>query len=371
MQEIQTFPMENTNVTEKKIILFSIGTEFHYLVAMSIIDNHFSGREFEFILLLHGNPLLKNKRLGNINFDSKHRIINVDYIVSDNKPNKQIKAIILGFKKQVIFHYISFMYHDAFSVYLSYYFSKQGINCSLAPDGMIAYVKWNGKNPRSRLINTLDSYKFFLLNNLFFPRIWITSWQFAANGYFKNIFSFLNAKPVLPSKKEITEFSFSFDQARVKELDAIFHVRYNPEISFKDSILIINTRNKGIEEYEKILIEKLLEINPDRIILYKKHPNYPIENLDFLNYLPNMVIFNDIFPVELLIARMHHSVIISSYSTSMLYLNNDCRYFWTYPILQNMGILKKPVTRTNPTTHIQVMSNFDALISEIEGYFNF
>ena len=98
--------------------------------------------------------------------------------------------------------------------------------------------------------------------------------------------------------------------------------------------------------------------------MFKKHPNQKSENL---THLPDCIFrIDQVFPVELLIANLKDSIVISSYSNSMLYHNSTCRYFWTYPIIVQTGELKKSIERFNPKKYIKVVQNFEELINDLK-----
>ncbi len=89
------------------------------------------------------------------------------------------------------------------------------------------------------------------------------------------------------------------------------------------------------------------------------------QNILHLQIVISVFRIDAVFPVELLIASLKDSIIISSYSTSMLYHNPNCHYFWTYPIVAKSGELKKDIERFNPKAYIKVVQNFEELENEL------
>ena len=162
--------------------------------------------------------------------------------------------------------------------------------------------------------------------------------------------------------KKIIEIDYTLSDESQSRLKNVFNIDFSGYPSDDNTILLIGHRHKT-EDYDKNIFNILNEVFPDYNIIYKKHPNQQED----INFDSDLKVFKstDIFPVELLIASMKGGVIISPYTTAMLYHNPECRYFWTYPILTKSNILKKPVERHNPKEYINVVSDFDELKSQL------
>lgn len=340
-----------------KKILIQVNTEFHYMVALSLIDKYYSGPEFDvhFIVFIH--PDIKS-RLSAIDLDNRYTYHHVKY----NHHSAEVFPDVLALKNFVennqIFHFISFLFHDPLFVYLTLYFKGKGTTTFLAPDGMGAYVKFQAKNLRSRLINTLKSYKFFKVHGFKFAKLWFTSWDFGQNGYYDYIYAYSSTLPYLKGKN-IIEVDYTFSPQSLESLKRTFNVNFDG-LPLDDAILLINERHKVVN-YEKKLIDTIRATKPGRPILFKKHPNQAPENIEYLKEYSEIIVLDKVFPVELLIASLSNSVLISSYSNSMLYHNSSCKYFWTYPIIEKSGELNKPIRRFNPKSYIRVVNNFEEL----------
>ncbi len=340
-------------------VLIHIATEFHYMVALSLVDKYYLGNEYEINFIIAVNPDSKS-RLSHIALDDKYNYHNVNY----NHHNETIFPDIIKLKQFIesnnFYHFVSFLYHDPLFVYLTYYFKNKNTTTFLAPDGMGAYVKFTSKNYRSRLINSLKSYKFFKLHGFKFNKLWFTSWDFGKNGYYDFIYAYSKELPNLPDKK-IIEVDYTLSFEKLESLKKTFSVDFSNYPELSKVVLVINDRH-NLPVYESMLLETISETMPGYKILFKKHPNQKLDNLTYLN---NSVFrIDEIFPVELLIACIKDGVIISSYSNSMLYHNPNCNYLWTYPIVANSGELKKDIDRFNPKEYINVLQNFE----EIKNY---
>lgn len=341
-----------------KKVLFQLGTEFHYMMALSLIDKYYSEDNYEIHFVIASVPNYKS-RLSDIQLDDKYKYHKVSYDHHEEKRFEDVVNLKQFIENNEFFHFISFFYHDPLFVYLTYYFKKKKTVTFLAPDGMGAYVKFTAKNYRSRLINTLKSYKFFKIHGFKFPKLWFTSWDFGKNGYYDYIYAYSKTLPNLSDKK-IIEVDYTLSGDKIESLKKTFSVDFANYPELSRVVLVINERHY-LPKYESQLLKVISESLSGYTILFKKHPNQKSENL---THLPDSIFrIDEIFPVELLIANLKDSIIISSYSNSMLYHNPSCHYFWTYPIITQTGELKKSIERFNPKKYIKVVQNFNELIS--------
>lgn len=344
-----------------KKILIQVNTEFHYMVALSLIDKYYSGPEFDVHFVVFVHPVFKS-RLSTVKLDERYTYHHAEYDHNVKKVFPDVLELMKFIKGNQFYHFISFLYSDPLFVYLTDYFKDKGTTTYLAPDGMGAYVKFQSKNYRSRLMNSLNSYKFFKLHGLKFSRLWFTSWDFGKNGYYDAIYAYSSTLPYLKGKK-ITEVDYTFSDQSLESLKKTFGVSFDG-LPLDNVVLLINERHKVVN-YEKKLIDTVRAQKPGTPILFKKHPNQAAANIEYLKEYPDVIVLDTVFPVELLIASLTNSVIISSYSNCMLYHNPGCKYFWTYPILEKSGEFSKPIERYNPKSYIKVLETFEQLKAEL------
>ncbi len=348
-----------------KKVLFQLGTEFHYMVALSLIDKYYSGNDYEIHFIIVSNPNNKS-RLSDIKLDEKYKYHKVSYNHNEEKRFQDVIDLKQFIESNDFHHFTSFLYHDPIFVYLTYYFKSKKTTTFLAPDGMGAYVKFTAKNYRSRLVNTLKSYKFFKIHGFKFPKFWFTSWDFGKNGYYDYIYAYSESLPNLP-KKNIIAVDYTFSKEQIESLMKTFELDFSNYPELSKVVLVINERHY-LPKYESQLLKVIAESLPGYTILFKKHPNQKIENLSYL--ADTVYRIDSVFPVEILIASLKGGIIISSYSNSMLYHNPNCKYFWTYPIVASSGELKKDIERFNPKTYIEVKQNFEELGNALKACAN-
>lgn len=348
-----------------KNVLFYIATEFHYLAALSMVDKFYPESEYKIHFLVQLNPHRPN-RLDNVKFIPKHEIIKLSFDHNRGDVYPDVLNAMKLIQQTKFEHFISFLFHDPMFVYLTYYFRKVGTKNFLAPDGMGAYVKFTKLTLRSRWVNTSNAYKFFKRHQLTFPKLWFTSWNFGENGYIDTIYAFSPELPYLRRNIEIKEVDYTLKPERIEQLKHVFSVDFN-NIPLENVVLLINERHNN-EAYETKLVEMVKANMPKFHIIFKKHPNQSAESLKFLEKYDGITVMDKVFPVELLIASLKDSFLISSYSNSMIYNNPTCRVFWMYPVLEKMGILRKPITRHNPKKHIKVIQSMEELGVEMSTF---
>ncbi|MEN9571747.1 MAG: hypothetical protein RL172_2978 [Bacteroidota bacterium] len=344
---------------EKRKVLIQVATEFHYMVALSLVEKFYSQQQFDIHFIITENPAIKS-RLAGLHFNNQFTYHRTSYNHHQNQVFPAVTQLVNFIKQNDFYHFVSFLYSDPLFVYLTAYFKSTNTKSYLAPDGMGAYVKFTSSNLRSRLYNTIYAYRFFFKHKLSFTRLWFTSWDFGANGWYDEIYAYSKTLPYISPAKKITEVDYTLSQQSVLEVRRLFNVDFSNIPSLENVVLIINEKQKTIQ-YEKQLIEMINAIMPGKQLLFKKHPNQPAENLSWLSAYKNVYIINEVFPAELLIASLKNAVIISSYSNSSMYHNTSCSYYWTYPIVTATGELSKPVKRFHPKNYIQVCNTLDEL----------
>lgn len=342
-----------------KKILIQVATEFHYFVALSIIEKYYSDAEYDIHFILSKNPASKS-RLESIKLNEAYTYHVISFSIDNNEVYDDVTGLLNFVKQNDFHHFVSFLFHHPLFIYFSYYFKNKKTATYLAPDGLAAYVKFTSSTIRSRIVYTIAVYKFFKRHNMKFNKLWLVNWNFGKNGDYDFVYAFSKSLPYLNTKKEVIEIDYTLSDKNLKALKETFSVDLSKYPTGKKTILIINDRHK-IGKYETQLIELLKETFPEYNVLYKKHPNQPENNLDYLSDYDNVYKIFEVFPVELLIASLEGGIIISSYTTSMLYNNPKCHYFWTYPIVVASNELKKPIKRHNPKDYITITESFEEL----------
>lgn len=346
-----------------RIVLFQVATEFHYLVANSLIEKYYSDNDIQVVFALCKTSG-RNTRLDGLNLEQGYKYFELDYDHNIQKYNAGVTDFKAFFQENKIFHFVSFLYHDPLFVYLTYYLKTKGTITFLAPDGMGAYHKFTTHNLRSRVLNSINSYKFFRKLGLKFPKLWLTSWDFGHNGYYDFIYAYSKELPYVAKSKKIIEIDYSFSEASLAKMKLVYGVDFEYLGDLKNILLLINYR-KNTPKYDSKLIELFAQRFPDFKIFVKTHPDQTASDLKHLDGINNLTILNKVFPIELLIASLKNSIIVSPFSNSLLYHNQSCLYFWTYPIVEKEGEFNKPGLRFNPKSYIKIVESYSDLLDSI------
>lgn len=339
-----------------KIVLFQVATEFHYLVANSLIEKYYSGNDIQ-IVFVFSQSSGKNTRLTGLNLQKEYKYFFLDYDHHKQVYNDEVIKFKEFFTTSKIHHFVSFLYHDPFFVYLTYYLKKGGTVSYLAADGMAAYFKFKSSNLRSRYLNSINSYKFYKKLGLKFPKFWFTNWNFGYNGYYDFIFAYSKSLPYIPASKKVIEIDYSFSADSLERLKYAFGVDFSDLGELKKVLLLINYR-KSTPKHDVNVISIFNKMFPDRKVIVKSHPDQSADDLKHFENLSNVTILQKVFPIELLIASLEQSVIVSPYSTSLLLYNKSCLYYWTHPVVIADGEMNKPGERFNPKSHINVLKSY-------------
>lgn len=349
-------------------VIFQIATEFHYMVSLSIIDKYFNEDDYNYYFIIKvDNERNRGGRLKNVRFRNSHKIIEICYSLEKNLFYPDVLKLIKLVNEKSFWEYIGFHVFDPLYIYLSYLLKKRGTRISLAPDGLGAYVKFGKVAIGSRLRLTFYAYRFFFNHHLYYPKFYFCNYRFGFNGKPDNLFSFSIENPFAKKCKSVSIIDININKDNINDLTQIFPIPELPLLETKNVILIIHAGYSDFDIFVNKLVEYIKYHEPDRLIIYKLHPNYIKESFDKFKGIKNFIFINKSFPVELLIYRLNDSIIISSHSTSMLYNNKKCTYYWAYPILEKLDIITHKIHIFNPTTHIKVINSFNEIILSSES----
>ena len=348
-------------------VIFQIATEFHYMVSLSIISKYYNEEDYKYYFIIRVDNEGNRGRLKNVIFKNNHNIIAIRYSLEKNQFYPDVLKLIDFVNEESFKDYIGFHAFDPLYIYLSYLLKKKGTRVSLAPDGLGAYVKYREMTIGSRTRLTYYAYRFFFIHHLYYPKLYFCNYRFGYNGKPDNLFSFSIKNPFAKKAVNVSKIEIRIDKDNIDDLTQSFPIPEIPPIETNNIILIIHAGYPEFDLFVKKLIEYIKAHEPDKFIIYKLHPNYIKESFNQFKGIKNFVFINKAFPVELLIYRLSNSIIISSHSTSMLYNNAKCTYYWAYPILENMNIITNKIQIFNPTSHIRIIHSFDEILLNRNG----
>jgi len=342
----------------KSNILIYLGTEFHYLVALSIIREFYPSEKYSVIYLVNGENGLPRGRLSNLIFEEEL------WVIEQTNLQETLKKI----KNKSFSQFISFLNHDPLTIYLDYYFKKRtDTKRSIAPDGSSIYTTYTPFILKSRIPLTLKMYKFFIKNGLWYPKLKFFHYESFKNTKPDFIFTFGGSVPTNNRKLEEKVVQYSISKESKKELLKVFNVNHEDlrSIPKEKVVLIIGQNYPKSELFEYKLIEEIRATNSSVQILYKKHPKQFDEKLGLFDKFENFRMISGAFPVEILISELRDSIILSAFSTSSFYKNKSCTFFWLYPLNSEYSTRNGKLKIYNPKNHINVIETFENLNEEL------
>lgn len=339
-----------------KSIVFMVNTEYHLLMAIGIINQYFRDN---YRLIIYRVSPIKGTRLNNVGFADT----NIEYyeILYDyTRPNPDLKIRlneIVNLNPDVFFFFLENKFWEN---YLLSKLKKQGAKIILGPDGMKAY---NDRIlPKGRVIkNYILGWKYCLEARILYPPF--VEKNYATSKYIDEVWVEYTSKYNNLTNKRVVEFSVSFDISTLQRLNKIFLVE---EAAFsllnKKAILFLDSSISSKEYYNKtVSILKFLQDKfPDRVLAIKLHQQSNNKAKVEYGCLKNVNFLESNYPAELYIANAKDCIVVSLISTSLLFYNHNCKYYWTYPLFENIvdysGI-------NNPTRHIKVISNVSEILA--------
>lgn len=347
---------------EKKNILILVRTEYQLLLAAQLIFAEFSDTNHYNIILIQHVWKGINRFKSAINSSAlpvKYIVIEVDY--KKSKCNKIMRQII---KELLTIHYYKFIYfmeQRALEYYFSDVLSRKGTIICLGQDGLKPYASVLHFDLHWRIIETYRIYAFLFSNKLFIKRFSLVSFKYA---YLKCTDELLLTHPEAYnnwSKKKLIKINFDNDLQKINKLKKLF-VFEKDQITLNDnSFFFVNQPNTNLFDYEIEFLNRIRNKFPEATIYIKIHPLTPKSQLILYNQISNCIIIDTSIPAELYISSLKNSIILSFWSTALLFHNKTCNYFWLYELILNEGIRYEKMCITNPTEHINIVKSFELI----------
>lgn len=335
-------------------VVFMVNTEYHLLMSLGIIRKYY--KKGHNIYIYRVSPI-NGTRLNRINLcdsDILYKEILYDY----SHPNYNLKEKInelIELKPEVFFFFLENKF------WMNYLFSKMhknGTKIILAPDGMKAY-----NDKKVAFVKVVKSYLLGLINS-FESRIFYLPFvekYYATSRYIDEIWVENSSKFKNRTNKKVFEFIIPYDESFIAELNKVFKINNDDfGIMNKKTILFLDSSFSS-ESYFNNTVNILKELQkkyPDRTLIIKLHQLSSCSAKQRYESISGAIFVESHYPAELYIANAKDSLVVSLISTSLLFYNPCCRYFWIYPMFKNIADYSKIL---NPTKHIKVANNISEL----------
>ncbi len=338
--------------------VFVLSTEYHFLLAMSIIDSHFADVQYDNVLVLKG------PRLASIDDTSlPNGISAIRLLFEDSQFRKRLKEEVFGSPIGNLF--VVHTYRAYESYVLSLASGKTRIH--LMQDGSLFYHTMEVSLFLNRIRETYMIYKnlwdkgILLKTVLYYPRhmhrsrfineLWMTDPELFVDPKTKLK---INQVKLFPYPESIERYGRCFDTAK------------GDFRGIEDCMIYLAPiiRNEADLPIEIEQIRKLKEKIGKKNLIIKLHPG--VKGKAQFNHLQEAfgdVVRQDYIPAELYIANSVRSCVVGSASTALFYNNPSCQNFALKRYYQRLGIYAawKNVALPAHVHQINELEDFDTI----------
>lgn len=331
-----------------------VNTEYHLLLSIGIIRQYYNSGYKLFVYRVSPSD---GTRLSNVCINYSH-IIYKQIIYDYCHPPKVLKNRL---NEIINLHPDKFFFFLENKFWMRYLFSKlhkNGTEIILGPDGMKAYNDFTV--PFSDIVKCfLKGCLYSIKSNIFyFPFI---EKCYATSNYIDEVWIENKDKYKNRTNKKVVEFRIPHDEAFVSELNKIFMVKSEEYLLMKEKTILFLDSSFSSEQYYDITINILKELQKkysDRKLIIKLHQSSSCKAKQKYESISGVYFVESKYPAELYIANAKDCVVISLISTSLLFYNPCCRYYWIYPMYNNIVNYAKI---SNPTKHIKITKSVSEL----------
>ena len=341
---------------QMKTIVYMVNTEYHLYVTIGIICKYYSENYNNIIYRV--SPI-GGKRLNNINLRGVKNTTYKEILYNYSKPDKKLKEKLdelIAIRPDKFFFYLE---NKFWLNYLLKKLHKSGTKIILGPDGMKAY---NDK------YNSIWKIKKSIIRNLFLSlkcRLWgvwpLIERYYATSKYIDEVW--VENLPLYKNRTNKVARAFSMPQDMIffTLLNKVFCAKEDDFLPLKgQTILFIDSPIIKKEYIEKTIdiLSAFQSAHPDRRLLIKMHQLSSATAKQTYSDKLNVEYLDSNYPAELYIANAENAIIISLVSTSLLFYNPNCKYYWTYQLYGDMFDYSK---LKNPTHHIKTISQLSGI----------
>lgn len=345
-------------------ILFIVHTEYHMMVAISLIADMYSdGDKFDIqVFQTIGKKSSRFKFVKDLSLCPHVSYTELPYDEGEIEYNPHFKFYADSLRSSIDV-FITFNKLSFIDVYTIKTLDKTGTRIILAPDGAAAYGKTSAFTPRWSFLVALKMHQYLWKNQV---RKLYFYWPTLVYGGMKEIDELwvqfpesIDDRAGKPVRKIQVLKSLASHQL------AQNYFGYQPDnFAVSDCIFYTNQpfREESINDFEIKLLKELKEKFPEKLIFIKLHPTTFESQAIRFKELGNVRIIQSTVPAEIYISQLRDSIALSFWSTSMLIDNDSCRIYWLFPMLYAAGIKLRKTSINLPSDHIQLVSSVAEII---------
>lgn len=340
--------------------IFLCTTEYHLFLSLHIVESLYNSDVYESLIVMT-TGMRKNVSVYNKSkLTSNTKLIEVDW---HDLRTRHFLNRFLNVKCNNFHYYLS---HFPVHRYIVRSFSRKGAKIILIQDGLKAYVPQERFNIRQRIgiayysileyINIRDFIGVFdrmnlsiYVNDRHISEVWLSHPQLFEQD----------------SNDSYTVVKIpEFNKHTVAKVSQLFS--YELQVDFEPNDILYLTQpylSAEQKQREILFLKHLLEKERTSKLIIKFHPARSMDRDAFYKELPEACYLNNVnVPAELIIQSLDKVIIMSFCSTALLVNNRSCRFYFLYPILGNGPLCQ--ISNPDLFDHVKVISKVD----EVEFY---
>lgn len=345
--------------------VFLVYTEYHLMFAVSAIIQHYSDPSFENIIIHPVKSSNQNRASVEIDTESFNatliRMGGPEYEVHKEDP---LRDLIKSFVKDPPQLFVGFLEQTPYNTFLVNRLSGKDCKIVLAQDAAKPYKDITKNTWKSQLYGSFKTYLLLWKKGLYFTKLRRQRDEIYA--YSKEIEELWLSHPEKfnnRTKKQLRKIDIFRDKEVVKRLGEVFMFNKNSGLESDEGLIFYLNHpvyNQEIYGFELEMLQSVLNRFPEKKIYIKLHPLTPDSQVDAFKKMDRVVVNASKIPAELFIASLKNSIILSLWSTSLYLENDDCNYYWLYPMVQKNGMLNY-MDINMPTNHVHKVDSVDQL----------
>lgn len=314
--------------------VFLLATEYHFLVALSIVDSYFPATGYKNRFVFIGN------RLSQINKDSLPENIHAfDFFFDDEMDVKgKVQREVIGSGIDNLFVVNAYRPLETYVLSLM---NTRKTQRHLIQDGALFYNKIEKSVFLNHTKNVFQVYKGLWKKKILFTDLLYYGRYMEHSGYIDQIWMTNPDEYVGPVlKKKVNLLKLFPNTASIAAYSSYFNLDKEILEGLQDCLLylpvFVKTEDKVQEEIE--CIQRIVSKLNKKKVFIKLHPNAFDFQLKAMQKAFGSFVFKNNVAAEVYIANARNSHIVACASTSLFYHNPSCKYFALKRFYQDLGI---------------------------------
>lgn len=320
-------------------IAFLVGTEYHLILTMGFIHKYYNEPE-DYVTIYRVSPV-NSTRLNRLDRKELEQYNYKELFVDFTCSGDTLKHFLDGIINSHPTHFVFFLEDMFWIEYLISGLRKKKCKVILAQDGIKPYNDMT-RPFKERFLDKLRYIKYSCKHHLFLP-FGTPENHYATSKSIEEVWLEHPEHYVNHTKKRIIQFKLPEDEEFIIRLNGVFGFNSNNYPYLKEKTIVYFDSNEAYPEFlnrNVWLMSQLKKQHPDRKLLVKLHPAAVGKREEIYNTIGDVVYLDSKYPAELFMANCNDAIFVSLFSTSMFYYNNKCKYYWVYPLYNDIFNIK-------------------------------